>query len=160
MRKLLEYIEHILDGPVSVLLKMIETVPDDKIQYRPYDDAMSVAELVCHILSVMQIHVYAIAEGKGCEEHAQRIPIDTTLISTTISLVSHAIEVLQSIKSELPSITPSILERKIVYKQWNDYEIHGGFALMYIIEEFFHHRGQLSTYLRLLGLQSPFLYEY
>ena len=29
-----------------------------------------------------------------------------------------------------------------------------------LIEEFFHHRGQLSVYLRLLNLQPPFLYKY
>ncbi|MGY5859454.1 MAG: DinB family protein [Candidatus Thorarchaeota archaeon] len=160
MSRMLEYIEHILGGPTSVLVKMIEIVPDEKIQYKPYTESMSIPELVCHILSVMQIHVYAISEGQGKEEHAQRIPIEPESITTAKSLVLHLNKVLHSIKDELQRITPENLERSVVYKQWNDYEIQGGFALQYIIEEFFHHRGQLSVYLRLLELEPPFLYKY
>ena len=160
MEQILDYINHILDGPASVLMKMTEIVPDHKIQFKPYDESMSVAELVCHILSIMQIHFHAISEGQGNKEHAERIPIDPKSINTAESLVLHMNEVLQSIKDILPNITPEILERVVVYKQWNDYEIQGSVALLYIIEEFLHHRGQLSIYLRLLGLEPPFLYRY
>jgi len=111
-------------------------------------------------LSCDQIHFHAIYEGQGKKEHAQRIPIDPKSINTAKALVLYMNEVLQSIKDKLSNITPEILERVVVYKQWNDYEIQGSVALLYIIEEFFHHRGQMSIYLRLLGLEPPFLYRY
>ncbi|MGY5872725.1 MAG: hypothetical protein RTV72_10805 [Candidatus Thorarchaeota archaeon] len=72
MNQILAYTNHILDGPTSVFMKMIELVPDDKIQFKPYDSSMSVAELVCHILSVMQIHALAVSDGERREEHARK----------------------------------------------------------------------------------------
>lgn len=160
MVQIIEYIDHILNGPFRVLLQMVDTVPDEKIQFKPYSESMSLTELVCHILSVMQIHIHAVSEGQGIEEHAQRIPVVPKNINTTSALINHMKEVLQSIVEEIPSITSDTLERVVVYKQWNDYEIQGNIALCYIVEEFFHHRGQLSVYLRLLGLEPPFLYTY
>lgn len=141
-------------------MKMVEIIPNERIQFKPYDGAMSAAELVCHILSVMQIHIHAISEGYGIEEHAQRISVDPVNINTTGKLIEHLNKVLRLIRDKLAGITPEVLEREIVYKQWNDYKIQGWIALTYIIEEFFHHRGQLSVYLRLMDLKPPFLYTY
>jgi uncharacterized damage-inducible protein DinB len=160
MNQILEYTNYIMDGPTSVLMKMIEKVPDEKVQFKPNEASLSIAELVCHILSVMQIHIHAIAEGKGKEEHAQRIPIEPGRISSTNDLVEHCKKVHDSIKKVLQTITDDVLDLEIQYTQWNNYTTLAGIALLYIVEEFFHHRGQLSIYLRLLELQPPQLYKY
>ena len=143
-----------------MFMKMIEAVPDEKVQFKPYKDSMSIAELVCHILSVMQIHVHAIAEGEGREEHAQKIPVDPKRISTTCNLLEHSKKVIDSIKEILSRIEDDDLDVEIQYNQWNNYTTLAEIALLYIVEEFFHHRGQLSIYLRLLGVKPPFLYNY
>ena len=159
MNQILEYTNYILNGPTGVFMKMIELVPDEQVQFKPHKESKSVAELVCHILSVMQIHAHAIAEGKGKEEHAQRIPINPERISSTNNLVAHCKKVLETIRTVLRKITDDTLELEIKYEQWDDYTTQAGIALLYIVEEFFHHRGQLSIYLRLLGIEPPFLYK-
>ncbi|MHA1769486.1 MAG: DinB family protein [Candidatus Thorarchaeota archaeon] len=155
-----DYAKWSLTNHLKVLRKMICLVPDDKIQFRPTPEQKSVSEIVHHVLSATQTHIFAVRDGVGRQEHSTVKGMDPGTLKSTSELLAHMDGVSDTVGRVMGEITPEQLDAAITYTQWNDYTVDARRSLLFFIEELIHHRGQISVYLRLLGIAPPHLYDY
>lgn len=134
----------------------IERVPNDKLSYRPHPKSMSAGELVFHI-----VHV-----PKGVLEAA--LPDEFTVPGgdrPQIGSTKEAIAVLDAgaayVREHLPTISDARMHESL--RVLRDGQVltsmpRVGFLRSIMLNHWYHHRGQLGVYIRLLGASVPSSY--
>lgn len=132
----------------KALLELINTIDSENLQYKPWDGAMTFSELVLHISTSTGMFANTVKQGAF-------VPPTTPKTPETIS------ELKQLVQSET-DLTKSILE-SITEEQLNQLvEFSGmnmpGMAMLETAKDHeIHHKGQLFTYARLMGIENlPF----
>jgi uncharacterized damage-inducible protein DinB len=133
----------------KALLELIEAIGDnDHLQYKPWDGSMTLSELVLHISNSTGMFANTVKQGVF-------VPPTTPKTPETID------ELKQMVQSETEQ-TKSILEL-ITEEQLNQLvEFAGmkmpGMAMLETAKDHeIHHKGQLFTYARLIGIEElPF----
>jgi uncharacterized damage-inducible protein DinB len=133
----------------KALLEIIEALNDnDNLQYKPWDGGMTLSELVLHISSSTAMFANTVKQGVF-------VPPTTPKTPETIE------ELKQLVQSETDQ-TISILE-SITDEQLNQLVEFAGMKMpgMAMLESAkdheIHHKGQLFTYARLIGIEElPF----
>jgi uncharacterized damage-inducible protein DinB len=154
--KLAESILMELDQEAQTTKRVLERIPDDKLAWRPHPKSFSLGQLALHIASVpggvtaivMQDSVeapnFAQAEAKSRQE-----------VLDTFS------KALESAKSNLKTMDEARLAAtwnltrngKVVMSM-----PRGAFLRSVLLNHVYHHRGQLSVYLRMLDVPVPSIY--
>lgn len=146
-----------LDQEAGTTRRVLERVPGDKLTWKPHPKSMSLGELALHIASAPGVIIDwvppAVSEVKG--DGSGRQPSSTTEIleaheqsvakvkKTLTDLGDTGLQGTSEIKANgatLMTIPKMALVRGIVLNHW------------------YHHRGQLSVYLRLLDVPVPSIY--
>ena len=137
--------------------KLLELVPADKLNWQPHPKAMTLGVLANHVAAILGRYLTFADEG-----------------NTTIeTLIDHAVpknkdEILNNFKTNTAK-AKELLNKSEAYwegKSWNltknsstvftlPIEI---FTRLLVFNHLFHHRGQLSVYLRLLDVPVPGMY--
>ncbi|MGM0904410.1 MAG: DinB family protein [Bacillota bacterium] len=132
----------------KALLELINTIDSDNLQYKPWDGAMTFSELVLHIATSTGMFANTVKQGEF-------VPPTTPKTPETIE------ELKQLVQSET-DLTKGILE-SITEEQLNQLvEFSGmkmpGMAMLETAKDHeIHHKGQLFTYARLMGIENlPF----
>jgi uncharacterized damage-inducible protein DinB len=132
----------------KALLELINTLGSDNLHYRPWDGAMTLSELVLHISTSTTMFANTVKQGVF-------VPPTTPKTPETIE------ELKQIVKSETDQ-TNSILE-SITGEQLDQLvEFAGmkmpGMAMLETAKDHeIHHKGQVFTYARLIGIEElPF----
>ncbi|KIL49445.1 DinB family protein [Jeotgalibacillus soli] len=132
----------------KALLELLNTVDNEYLHYKPWDNAMSLSELVLHISGAMGMFVNTVKSGVFTPPPAPK-SFETVEDLRTILQA----ETEQTI-TELESLTEEQLEQLV--------DFHGtkmpGIALLEGAKDHeIHHKGQLFTYARLTGAKElPF----
>lgn len=133
--------------------KMIEMIPDDRWDFRPAEGSRSIGELVQHLYGAERATFRAFQRGSMTKEDYDRDA------GPAVGSQADALELAESahdIRSEvLGALTDSQLAATVsmFYGDFSAEQVLG-----FAYDEHWHHRGQLSVYLRLLGLAPPLIY--
>src|SRR5215475_6153590 len=146
-----------IDQEATISRRLLERVPEDQLGWRPHPKSMTLGQLALHV-----------AQTQGRVVDA--VSVDTMELPDFGSQPSA--ETRSQLLSEFDA---SVAHAKEVIKRWDDAAAtanwtltKGGAALMSLprigflraigMNHLYHHRGQLSVYLRLLDVPLPSIY--
>jgi uncharacterized damage-inducible protein DinB len=148
----------------GVTLRVISALGDADLEFRPAPGLRTPRELVFHIYAQERILAEAARRGRFTPEDAGGSnPEDPSVtprveaLATVGELKSFAEECHRAAVTSLEALSDEELERPVespfgTFPAWRFFE--------FAYDEHWHHRGQLYTYLRLLGKEPPMLYDY
>ena len=148
----------------GVTLRAITTLADEDLDFRPRPNMRSPKELIFHTYTQEKILADAVRFGRFTAEAASRsnpedkaVAAELKTLATVEDLRSYAEACHRQAESILNAMSEEDLLRPVespfgTYPVWRYCEF--GY------DEHWHHRGQLYTYLRLLGKEPPMLYDY
>jgi uncharacterized damage-inducible protein DinB len=148
----------------GVTLKAIAALDDRDLDFRPQPAMRSPKELIFHIYAQEKLLAEAAREGRFTPEAAsgsspedQAATADLGTLTSVSDLQRYAMSCHQAAQGILGAMSDEDLARPVespfgTYPAWRYFDF--GY------DEHWHHRGQLYTYLRLLGKQPPMLYDY
>lgn len=148
----------------GVTLRAIGTFSDEELDFRPRPGMRSPRELVFHIYSQEKALAEAAQQGTFTLEAAnQSNPEDPSTAASLAALASvkDALAYAQDCHQAAERIFRSMSEDDVgreVDSPFGKYPAWQYFLFAY--DEHWHHRGQLYTYLRLLGKEPVMLYDY
>ena len=143
------------DKVQKVTLKAIKLIPRNKLNFKPCPEVMSVKELVTHMYSGEKAFTDGARKGVITQaDFAQTRPV----VKTVNDLLKLAKRVHQNTNRIAKSLTPAQMKKKVKCF-WGD-ELPAWTCFTVSYDEHWHHRGQLFTYLRLMGIKPPDLYDF
>lgn len=133
--------------------KMIELCPESKWDFRPAPGSRTLGELVAHLYGDEFATLRAFQRGTMSEaEHKADGTATVNSRAEAIACMQRAHHLRDDV---LAKLSPAQLERDcaLFYGTFK-----GAKVLGFVYDEHWHHRGQLTVYLRCLGIAPPFLY--
>ena len=153
---IIEALQQELDVEMETTRRVLERVPGDRLSWKPHDKSMSLGQLALHIATLPG----AIAE---ISQHSPfTMPqIKQPSASTAAELIPALEESVANAKRHLGTLDDAALT-----KMWRlvdgDRELFavpiGGLFRSVMLNHWYHHRGQLSVYLRQLNVPVPSIY--
>lgn len=146
-----------LDQEAATTKRVLERVPDDKLAWKPHARSMSLGQLALHVAMVPGQAAMLAAKGEHELQEFREYPGARTKAEL---LLAHDLNVARA------KVLLSGLDDRTAMVPWrmtkDDKEL---LALRRIevvrfmmLNHWYHHRGQLSVYLRLLGVPVPSIY--
>ena len=149
---------HEFRDEVAITKRLLERVPADKLTWKPHPKSMSLGQLSGHIASIPgRISKLVQQESfdvlKGTFVPPQPASLDE-ILATLDQGVSEADQFLQGFNEESAAATFRLLkgDRELLRQS------RGVTVRTIMLNHWYHHRGQLSVYLRLLEVPLPVIY--
>ncbi len=154
-------LHYALNMAMKPLDKAIELIPKDKLDYKPFEEAMTAAELGYHIYAVSFVYTTGTIKREFSNEDYAIIPFDFSKVKTAREFLEYGAKVREFIQKALDeTLTEADMDKEVTYTCWGGVKIKGFESLSNILEEVIHHRAQLCLYLRMLGIKPPFIYDF
>jgi len=137
--------------------KVLARVPTDRMDWKPHPRARSAGDLAWHI-AALPGRIAAMATADEADVMVVRQPPRP---DTTESIVQAFTEGLETARSALSPLTDEDLRRKFLFRRGDVTMAHLpkiAFLRGVLLNHSYHHRGQLSVYLRLLDVPVPSIY--
>jgi uncharacterized damage-inducible protein DinB len=143
-----------LNRTQSVTHKAIAAIPDGRLNWKPCPQVRTVKELVRHIYAWERLWARAARSGVMTQKDAEKE--ERTEFKDPKELIAYA----KKSHKEATAIVKKLTERdlKKPVKLFFGMELPAHVCIATIYDELWHHRGQLYVYLRLLGVEPPFIY--
>jgi uncharacterized damage-inducible protein DinB len=148
----------------GVTVRAIGAFADEDLDYRPKPGMRSPRELIYHIYSFERALVDAARQGRFTPEAEKASNPETEEgkaqlagLKTVAQLQQFARDCHKAAGEALATLSDEDVERP-VEASYGSFPAWQFFQFAY--DEHWHHRGQLYTYLRLLGKEPPMLYDY
>jgi uncharacterized damage-inducible protein DinB len=152
---------HMVHG---VTVRAIEALSDSDLGFRPHAVMRTPRELIFHIYAQERLLAEAgqrgqftmeMANGSNPEDPANAATV--AALATVSDVVAFANAQHQAAEAIYQALSDDEVARKIespfgTYPAWQFF--------LFAYDEHWHHRGQIYTYLRLLGKEPPMLYDY
>lgn len=141
----------------GITLRVVEALPADKLDTHPIPNMRTPKELVTHMAETMRGVATGVIQGKiaNYEEHeAAKVSALRTRDELVASLKDAWNEADKAIRSMSESQATASVETP-----W-DFSPPGWLCVQIVFDEHLHHRGQLYTYLRALGAEPPFMWDF
>jgi uncharacterized damage-inducible protein DinB len=132
--------------------KILAAVPEGKKDHRPDPNARTAWELAWHIANTDVQFLNGIADGKFNMES----PDEAHKPKTVAQLVEWYDENMARSAERVRKLTGNQLVKPIDF--YGVFNLPGAFYLGFLNNHSIHHRGQLSTYLRPMGVKCPAIY--
>jgi uncharacterized damage-inducible protein DinB len=146
-----------LEHEAQTTRRVLERVPEDKLAWRPHPKARTLGELAMHVATV---------PGSVAQLGASPSPAHVPAFTDPVP---------KSAAELIPALDQSIATAKRLLGGMNDAALTSTWRLMHgdrelfaqpraaflrsiMLNHWYHHRGQLSTYLRELGTPIPSIY--
>ena len=148
---------------MHVINKLLDKVPAEKVDFRPCDHAKSysLGDLISHMYEMVFACCKAVRKGSLTQEDFTEIPIPQP--GASLDEIRNYINIIRSyFKETIENLTEQQLNQQVVFHCWHGMKLTGLQSIMTITEEIPHHRGQLTLYLRLMGISLPigFIYDF
>lgn len=146
-----------LDQEAEITQRLLDVVPEDKLDWRPHPKARSLGELAMHVASTQG----AVAEIAQLDtKEAGTFPVEPKAISREQLLTAFA----ESLKKAKDIVGATDDDRAVA--TWtltkNGETVmsvpRAAFWRSILLNHYYHHRGQLSAYLRELDVPLPSIY--
>ena len=145
------------DHEMSVTRKLLERVPDDKMDWKPHNKSMSLGQLAQHVATVPMWGAVTINQPELDVLGAQQIEPVTTRAALLALFDGHVAGTRAALvgKSDAELIAPWTLKAggKTLFSLPKA-AVWRSFVMSHLI----HHRGQLSVYLRMQDVPLPSMY--
>lgn len=146
-----------MDRESAVTRKVLEAIPADKLGFQPHPRSMSLLDLAWHLATIPDFIASAIVADDVDFTKAERpVKADTLagILAAFDAALAQARQVLGGIsdQSALATWTGRVGE-KVVFSV-----PRVGLARSILLNHSYHHRGQLTVYLRLLDAKVPSIY--
>lgn len=136
----------------DVMIQALDLVPDDKLDWKPFDNFRSLGEQFFHIMQAENFYMEGITENKWDYQNAFKFPDEPLTRETIKDSVS---SVRERTFERLDKMTEDDLNR-IVEIPYNPTKYSVRHWLYYILEHLLHHKAQISVFLRQLDITPPF----
>lgn len=130
--------------------RIVDQFPADKMNYKPTPDQRTVAETVCHMYTFLCEAMETVKSGQFVEPNEPKITNKAELLAYVDSQVEKAYVIFETIKDEHLERVVSAYEME--FPAWR--------FLAFAYDEHWHHRGALTVYLRLCGIEPIMIYDY
>ena len=142
----------------GVTRRILERVPADKLTWRPHPKSMTLGQLAIHIATVPGA-LATLAQGDGLDvSQANFVPPQPKSVQEIQGALDESIRTVESV---LNGMTDEAAQGSWTLKR-GDQEIFTqpriGVMRSIMLNHWYHHRGQLSVYLRLLDVSVPVVY--
>ena len=139
----------------GITLRAVQAIPKEKIDARPIPGMRSPKELVAHMATMMRDVTVgatrgAITSDEGGDSGAR--------IQTHDELVRYLQDCWKDADRAARSLTDAQLQAMVKTPWGMDFPGHACVAIVY--DEHLHHRGQLYAFLRALGVEPPFMWDF
>ncbi len=134
----------------GVTRRIVDQIPEDKLDYRPVPEVRSFSEVVQHMYGFLDASMKMVKSGKFQEDTKADI-------KSKADLNKFVDEMFASAMKTWDSITNENLQQDI--DAWGTTMPAFQFPL-FAVDEHWHHRGSLTTYLRMNGITPVMLYDY
>jgi uncharacterized damage-inducible protein DinB len=135
---------------LGVTRKMVDQFPADKMNYKPTEAQRTVAETVAHMYSFLSIAMDTIRDGKTPEMTEPKLNSKAEVLAFMDKSLEKANKVFEGITDE--QLARTIEAWGMTFPAWQ--------MLTYLNDEHWHHRGALTVYLRLCGIEPIMVYSY
>ena len=145
-----------LEQEAKTTRRVLERVPNDQLGWRPHEKARTLGELSWHVATVpgniAELAVESASQVKNVPEFSPAHASE--LVSALDQSVSKAKRVLHGMDDATLNSPLRLMhgEREILMMP------RGALLRTVMLNHWYHHRGQLSTYLRALGQPVPSIY--
>jgi uncharacterized damage-inducible protein DinB len=148
----------------GITLRAIETLSDNELDFRPKPGMRTPRELVFHVYGQEQALAESARDGSFTMELALRSnPEDPSRTAALgeLATVADVVEYARACHDAAERIFRAMSEDDVVRPVNSPFGSYPAWQyLVFAYDEHWHHRGQLYTYLRLLGKEPPMLYDY
>ncbi len=135
---------------LGVSRKLIDQFPEDKLSFKPTEAQNTVAETVSHMYTFLTVTMETIRDEKYIEPKEPEFTSKKELLAYMDSSVEKAYEIFGGLTDA--QLEPMIDVYGEKYPAWK--------FLTYLYDEHWHHRGALTVYLRLCGIEPMMIYSY
>lgn len=142
----------------GITVRCVEAIPKDKLDTRPCKDMRTVKELVTHMYAQLRDVAQGIPKGHIAYNGTQDAT-DMPKLKTHDDLVRYAKESWESADRAVKSLTDAQLQATVT-TEWGGMSFPGWVCVSIMYDEHLHHRGQLYSYLRQLGVEPPFMWDF
>jgi len=145
-----------LERESAATLKLLDRVPADKLDWRPHPKSMTLGELAWHIASLPRVVASSVEAGKfdvGNARPAQTRDSDD-FSERLKGSVAEAKRIIESFDDDAIKQPFSFMRGDQVLRAVPRY----GALRTVLLNHTYHHRGQLTVYLRLLDVPLPATY--
>ena len=140
----------------GMTLRVIDLIPADKIDSHPVQNMRSPKELIAHLYGTI---VRAIPEGVVSGEIK---PEDETAIVARIKTKDDLLRFVNESWTAADSAASAITDPNLqatVKTPWGS-SMPGSVCMGVIIDEYFHHRGQIYAFVRQMGGAPPMMWDF
>jgi uncharacterized damage-inducible protein DinB len=146
-----------LDQEAAITKRVLERVPNDKLTWKPHAKSMSLGQLALHVATTPGQVAALVASSEHELPKFGEFPAVATaaeLLPALEQSVAKAKEVLSSLDNQTAMSTVTLTKdgkELLVIPRI-------GVVRSIMLNHWYHHRGQLSVYLRLLNIPVPSIY--
>lgn len=138
--------------------KMLERVPDNRFDWQPHEKSMTLGQLAAHVAGLPRLVQLSLTQDELDISKNDYKPLDLTssaeLAETFDKTISDAFGLLQKISDKDLLKTWKLSNgEKVIFEM-----PRAGVIRSMVLNHLFHHRGQLSVYLRLQNIPLPAVY--
>jgi uncharacterized damage-inducible protein DinB len=133
---------------VGVTRQMIEQIPETDLDFKPTPNVRSAKEIVVHTYGMIPDAVHMVATGQYVERPQPDIKTKAQLLKWADEQVETGFSAFDKLTAEHTGATLVLGGQD--YPAWQ--------ILDFTFQEHLHHRGQLTVYLRMLGLVPASIY--
>jgi uncharacterized damage-inducible protein DinB len=148
----------------AVTLKAIGAFSDAELDFRPAPGMRSVRELILHIYGIEKSLATGVRDGRVSDETENAaIPEkpEAAALLAQLTTVSAALAFARECHGVAEEAIEATTEDQLAAQVDSPFGTFPGWQfLQFAYDEHWHHRGQLYTYLRLVGKEPPMLYSY
>ncbi|AEJ42251.1 DinB family protein [Alicyclobacillus acidocaldarius] len=135
----------------DVLAPLVDSVPEDKLDFKPWDGAMSFRDLVWHILSTGAWFAAAAKTGRITNQP------ERPDLSTKQAILQAISSLTDRTHADVASVSDEQLESLVDTKAVFGADLPVNVLLSSMIDHEVHHKGQLFVYARIMGAEKlPF----
>ena len=141
---------------VGIANRLVEAVPESKLDSAPIAHMRTVKELVAHAYGVaIRDCMEGLASGELKESNEKTAILS---LKTRADLLRYCDECWTAANRAAETVTDEKL-KAMVKTPWG-HDMPGAAIVGVTLDEFLHHRGQLYAYLRTLGCEVPMMWDF
>jgi uncharacterized damage-inducible protein DinB len=139
----------------GITLRAIQALPKDRIDAHPIPGMRTPKELVAHMATTMRTVIEGVTKGSiTADETAD----SGAALKSHDDMVRYVQDCWKAADKAFHSLTDAHIQAMVKTPWGMDFPGHTCVAIVY--DEHLHHRGQLYAYLRALGAEPPFMWDF
>jgi uncharacterized damage-inducible protein DinB len=135
---------------LGVTRKLVEQFPEDKMGYKPIEPQRTAAEVIVHMYAFLVEAMEAIRDGKYEMTEPPKLTAKSEILAYMDSQVEKAYKIFGTLTEAQLAATITSYGKTMPAWQF----------LSFAYDEHWHHRGALTVYLRLCGVEPIMIYSY